>query len=312
VRAGLLSDPRVIALLRTTFIPCHCSALNTAECMHDPRDAELLRKIAGKSAGRYQGGERESFVLPDGTMQDVFLSLHGSDQHNGQAHMNGKGRRSDDAVQPFRKFAGKALKTIAVELPADWDAIWDGTAACVAEVLAEVPRGPVPEAGKQALRVWSRNSYRWYDDLHGSELVALPDEVVAGWCQQLTGNGSTARLPAGRFLALGRAMVPRGQVATTLADESISGELVLTAESIDGSTVRGSVTGNFQLEPKVKAEVSRRENAATLFRSRGELRCASARVELEWRPEFARLPREFPPRQALAIEWVATPPDKRP
>ena len=45
MRAGLLSDPRVVVALRTLFVPVHMTALNTAHCMHDPRDEALLKEV---------------------------------------------------------------------------------------------------------------------------------------------------------------------------------------------------------------------------------------------------------------------------
>src|SRR5690606_309581 len=123
----------------------------------------------------FDGGEREAFILPDGRMLEVFMSLHGTWRLNGKTHYTRAGRRSEDAVALFRQHAETALRAVPAGLPADWDAIWAGTAEEVEASAAEAPRWPVPAAGRQALRVFSRNSYRMYEELAGCELVLLDD-----------------------------------------------------------------------------------------------------------------------------------------
>lgn len=311
----------MVALLQTAFIPCHISARNTPECMHDPRDVDLLGHYARTTGEQFQGGEREAFVLPDGTMQQVFLSLHGPDRWNGQLHMTAAGRRSELAVQPFRQHAERALRA-AGGLPEAWDAIWRGEHELVRQIAATAPRWPEPEPGALALRVFVRNSYRMYDDMHGCELVPLAETVVADWCRELAAVGDRAALPDAAFRDLARAMVPRGQVDTTLADGSIAGRLELAVQAVDGDLVRGRVTGHFALLPQDKAEVGRRPNAACRFTSEGrlvgrfvldraagqvrELRVGATGVALDWRSGGASV-REFDPFHAIGIELVAGP-----
>jgi hypothetical protein len=163
VRAGLLSDPRVVVALRTLFVPVHCSALNTPHCMRDPRDVELLRSHAGAATDRFIGGEREAFLLPDGTMQRVFLSLN---QGSSSQYTAAK-RRADSATREFRHHGAIALRDSGDgEVPAEWRRLWDGEHEALAPLADERPRWPAPPPGRQGFRVFVRNSYKMYDDLH--------------------------------------------------------------------------------------------------------------------------------------------------
>jgi hypothetical protein len=320
VRAGLLSEPSVVALLREKFIPCLLSARNTAECMVDPRDAALLASYARASSERFVGGEREVFVLPDGTMQDVFTSLRATEKAD---HMTAAGRRAEIATAKFRAHAERALRSWGGVLPEDWAGYWDGSAPGVAAIAAATPQWPTPTAGRQAFRVFVRNSFRMYDDLHGCELVGLDDAVVAALGEELRDVGAEARLDAHAFRALVRAMAPRGNVAPRLADGSIDGELVLRVARCDGDVVTGVVTGRFAFAPKTLDEAGRRHSAACLFESKGalrgeftfdrasgafrSLRCVATDVDYRWisrSPGFADLPTWFAPRHRIAFEWV--------
>ncbi|MBK8099766.1 MAG: M23 family metallopeptidase [Planctomycetes bacterium] len=268
MRAGLLSDPRVVALLRERFIPCLLSALNTADRMADPRDAALLQSYVRDGGERFRGGEREVFLRPDGAMLDVFMSLHGPSA-GGQTHMTAAGRRSEPACAAFFRHAELALRGPRGELPAEWLGFRTGTAPEVAAIATMAPSWPMPPAGTSALRVFVRNGGHTYDELHGCELVALPKqrpELVA-----LTTVGARAPLPRPLFASLVRAMVPRGSVDTCLRDESIGGELtfVVTERHHDG--IRGELRGDFAMTPQTRAEVSRRENAASMFTATGKL-----------------------------------------
>lgn len=330
MRAGLLSDARVVIALRTLFVPVHITALNTPHCMHDARDVELLTKYAGDATDRFQGGEREAFVLPDGGMQRVFLSLNGHDVGDfgtGVAQYTAAARRSDDGTRMFRHHGAAALRDTHGEVPVEWRSLWDGTHPDLVAIASEAPRWPHPAPGRQGLRVFVRNSYRMYDDLHGSQLVLLPDDVVAAWTAPLTAPESRAQLPGEPFDALARAIVPRGQVDTELATASIHGRLTLVARSVDDEIVTGDVTGTFSLRPTLHAEASKRPSAAALFESKGtflgrftfdrgkctfrELRVVATDVTFEWKPRW-----EPPdgiglvnhaPRHQVAIAWVQTP-----
>lgn len=319
MRAGLLSDPRVVVLLRRAFVPCMISARNTPECLDDPRDLETLVGCASAGGDDFDGGEREAFILPDGTMQSVFLSLHGRVPDDGTTHFTCAGRRTEDAVIPFRQHAIAALEQAHGELPEDWDAIWAGDDPEVAEIAEAEPRWPVPAPGACALRVFARNSYRMYEDLSGCELVAIGSDVERTLCAALREEGDAIELPEPAFRDLVRAMVPRGQVDTRLADDSIEGRLELRVERAAADVVRGTVKGGFAMTPFERAEVGKRDNAACLFRSSGriegrfvidastqritELRAATTDVDLEWLPRFGVRAGEFAPRLAAAFEW---------
>lgn len=326
MRAGLLSEPRVIALLRTVFVPVHVSALNTPHCMQDPRDVELLTKYVSSQTDDFDGGEREAFVLPDGTMQTVFLSLSGhaiGDCIGKCSHYTAAGRRAEQASSCFRHYGAIALRAVHGELPEAWDQIWDSESAEVAAIEREAPRWPEPPAGRQGFRVFVRNSYRMYDDLHGAQLALLDDDAVAAWGRQLEQVGSRASLPRAAFVALAQAMVPRGMVDTVLDPESIAGGLELVATAVDEHRVTGTIEGSFGLKPKNISEVGKRANAAVLFESAGrfagrfvwdrdaghfeDLRIAAADVQFAWKPEGGGSSSDFAPRHQVGIEWVRGP-----
>lgn len=319
MRAGLLSDPRVVLLLQSLVVPCRITARNTAELLQDPRDLELLDDLAARTGEPFQGGERELFLLPDGTPQRVFLSLHGTDQRNGCVQFTAAGRRSAEASALFWRHAERALVAVHGALPAAFTAIRDGSAPGLEELGKAAPLWPRPAAGATALRVFVRNSYRQYDDLHGCELVAVPAAAGAALANGLQQAGDRAGLPAEVFLELARAMVPRGQVGTRLQDGSIEGGFVLCADAVEGGIVRGHVEGDFLLRPRELAEVSRRSNAACMFRSAGRfagsftldrqqgrflaLRVAAFDVQFEWQPRLG-FRGVFPPWYRIAIEAV--------
>lgn len=323
MRAGLLSDPRTVRLLQTLFVPCRITARNTADLLVDPRDLELLDRFAERTGERFQGGERELFVLPDGTPQRVFLSLHGLRREEHDTHYTAAGRRSEAALAPFLQHAERALRTLHGELPAAFAAIADGTDAALATIAAAGPRWPEPAPLASALRVHVRNSYRMYDDLHGCELVALDDAVLRELAAPLRAPGDAATLPRETFVALARALVPRGQVATRLAAESIDGELRLVVEDRDGDVVRGRIEGTCALAPTDRSEVGRRDNAACLFRSQGrlvgrfaldattltfaELRAALTDVDFAWQPRSGGHRDDHPAWHRAAFELVHGP-----
>jgi hypothetical protein len=290
--------------------------------MRDPRDIALLRSFVGNDTDDFDGGEREAFVLPDGTMSTVFLSLndHAVGEYGGVVKQyTAEGRRSDGAARMFRRHGAAALRALHGELPAAWHELWDVDHADVVAVQGEQPRWPQPPAGQQGFRVFVRNSYRMYDDLHGAQLALLPDAAVAAWGGRLATAGDRAALPDEAFLALARAMVPRGMVDTELAAESIEGRLELVATAAGDELVRGTVEGTFALEPQDLDEVGKRRNAAVLFTSSGrlagrftwdrctrtfrELRVVASDVEFWWKPKKG-LDTDFPPRHQIAVEWV--------
>ncbi|MCA8951932.1 MAG: hypothetical protein KDE27_20655 [Planctomycetes bacterium] len=323
MRAGLLSDPHVVALLRELFVPVHISALNTPDCMRDPRDAELLRNAIADDTDDFDGGEREAFVLPDGTMTRVFLSLHGREvgEHRSVAeHFTAEGRRAEAVVRTFRERGAMALTSVHGELPARWRQLWDDDDPTVAAIARMQPRWPVPPVGEAAFRVFARNSYKMYDDLHGVELAGVTAAEQREWLAPLA-EGRRAVLPASAFVTLARAMVPRGQVDTELGVDAIAGELALVPERSANGRIEGRVEGRFDLAPKSLAEVGKRESAACLFESRGRLvgefaldiatatlrlRVVARDVDFEWHSRGGWIDEWFEPWHRVAIEWVAT------
>jgi hypothetical protein len=320
VRAGLLSDPRVVVALRTLFVPVHLSALNTPHCMRDPRDVELLRGYAGVDTDRFIGGEREAFLLPGGAMQRVFLSLN----QGAISQYTAATRRAESATREFRHHGAIALRDVHGDLPAEWRLLWDGEHEALAAVAAEPPRWPQPATGEQGFRVFVRNSYKMYDDLHGAQIASMTVAQVERWLAPLRAAGDRAGLAREAFTALARAMVPRGQVDTELRPQSIDGALELVAETVDERHVRGRVEGTFALTPADKDEVGKRRGAAALFASHGRLagrfafdraagtfvalRVAAHDVRFEWNPGVAPEPSWFAPWHRVGIEWVAAPP----
>lgn len=316
-------------MLRTLFVPVHISALNTPHCMRDPRDVALLTSLVAKDTDDFDGGEREAFVLPDGTMQRVFLSLNGhalGDYDSVGKQYTAAERRADASTRMFRHHGAIALRTLHGELPAAWRELWDAEHPEVAAVAAASPRWPEPAAGEQGFRVFVRNSYRMYDDLHGSQVTAVDAAVVAAWGGKLAAAGDRAELPREPFVALARAMVPRGMVDTELAPGSITGKLELVAQAIDGERVTGIVEGTFALKPTDLDEVGKRRNAAVLFTSAGrftgrfvwdrgattftELRVVATDVQFAWQAMGNRR-EDFAPRHQVGIEWARRGPDPR-
>ncbi len=323
MRAGLLSNPCVIAQLQTNFLPVHISALNTPECMHDPRDVATLASFATDDTDRFQGGEREAFVRADGTMGTVFLSLSGSEVRGNEFHCSqytAPLRRDDSVVRLFRYYGAVALRTTNDALPSSWRELWDPEHPLVTSIASALPRWPEPRAGEQGFRVFVRNSYRMYDDLHGSQLALVDGPALATWTQHIAELGIATKLPEASFRALADAMVPRGGVDTRLDDASIAGDLLLRPEAIEGPYVVGTLQGSFALTPTRSEEAGRRPSAAWLFHSKGQLvgrfrwnrengqfeqlRVVADQVDFSWDPPDRDRPDYHAPRHQIAFEWV--------
>lgn len=316
----------MIAALRELFVPVHITALNTQQCMRDPRDAAILRANIRDDTDDFDGGEREAFVLPDGTMQRVFLSLHGYEcgENEGRcSHYTAAGRRDEEVTRVFRANGAIALRAVHGELPQRWRELWDDGDPAVAAIAQEPPRWPVPAPGHAEFRVFVHNSYRMYDALHGQQLAAPMPADVASWLAPLAGGEPRAELPQAAFVQLAQAMVPRGMVDTELAVTSIDGALALVVEREHDGIVEGRVEGRFALLPKSEAEVGKRFNAACLFRSEGalrgrftfaragrrllSLRAVATDVAFEWLPDGGPDATGFAPWHRIGIEWVCTP-----
>ena len=103
----------------------------------------------------------------------------------------------------------------------------------------------------------------------------------------------------------------------------MGGRLAFVAERSDGDRLFGRVEGSFELLPKTKREVAKRENAACLFRSEGRLRgtfeldrrtgrivalrAAATGVAFEWRPGYSPRDEDHEPWHAIGFEWIETP-----
>lgn len=323
MRAGLLSAPCVIAQLQTNFIPLHISALNTPECMHDPRDAQTLRSFASGDTDLFQGGEREAFITAEGKIGTVFLSLNGSEAtgYSPQcSQYTAPFRRADSALRLFRHYGSIALRATNDELPQSWRDLWDPQHALVTYIASACPRWPEPRTGEQGFRVFVRNSYRMYDDLHGSQLALISTPALTTWTQHIVELGTPSKLPEAAFRELAGAMVPRGGVDTRLDDTSIAGELTLRPEAIEDQYVVGTLQGSFALTPTRSEEAGRRASAAWMFQSKGQLvgrfrwnrrhgqfeqlRVVADKVEFTWNPPDQDQPDYHTPRHQIAFEWV--------
>lgn len=314
MRAGSLSDPRIVALLTEHFVCARIPELCTKSLIPDRRDVELLERLHADAMqlsvpGRvgFLGGEREAFLSPDGELLDVFLTL-GTQGHEDSQFQHVQRRKPEAAVQMFFRQAAAALRTVTGGLPADFEALRDGTAPAVEQARRALrPQGKVP-AGQTVLRVSVRNDRLMYSALVGDELWLLAKEQARALLPGTLAAGSTSRWPDSSFLALAHQTYPRGHVAPQLDDESITGGITTRITTADGDLVRGTFTGALGQEPSRPGELGMRDNArvswklsATLRgdfefdRARGEftrLRLASVASELEHtrfsRPEYPK------------------------
>lgn len=267
MRAGSLSDPRVVALLRRHFLCVHIPELQTEDLIEDRRDVALLRHLDatlantkpmtfGVQTPRLQAGEREVFLTPDGTIVDIFLSLNAGGQ--GQKQYTESVRAAPEAaVERFFAGAAKVLKATFGELPEDFAALQEGTAPAVAEVRGLKLPAPVGPAQGTALRIHTRSNFVMYEALTGSETVLLQPSEVKGLFP--SSPGTEVRWPTGIVHRLCRAMYPRGAgVVLEFAPDSITGDLCAAATHLEDGLVRGTLQGSYRLTAETEEERGRR------------------------------------------------------
>ncbi len=261
VRAGSLSHPRIVALLRKYFVCAHLPLLTTADLIPDPADVELLRGYDAQTKGMLTAGEREVFFTPDGRLVDLFLSLNEGKKQYALAN------RADpaDALRRFFEGAARAWTATRGPLPGDWEALRDGSAPEVERVRRMPLPAPAPERDLLSLRVALRHDAIMYEELAGWERVSFSREEA----RALAAPGAW---PAASFRRLARAFIPRGGgVDIRLEDGSVRGSLSTAVAASTGSEIRGTFEGRFELAPSRDAERGRRENFRPWVESKGDL-----------------------------------------
>lgn len=277
MRAGSLSDARVVALLRKYFVCARLPELSTKDLIRDPRDIALLERLHAEAmAGPYPrrpgffGGEREAFFTPDGEVLDVFLSL-GTQGRSDSQFLVEQRARPEAMVQRFFERAASALRAVHGALPDDFEALCDGSAAAVAEVAASVVPHPRVASDGPALRVSVRNDRVMYTELCGQDLIAWKDAELAQLLPDCSVGERARKWPRAAFLRIAHASYPRGAVLPRLRDESILGELHMLVDEVTDAAVRGRIEGRLELRPTTGEEVGARKEARMPFELRMEL-----------------------------------------
>ncbi len=267
MRAGSLSDPRIVAVLQKYFVCVHMTELCAKDLIKDPADVALLERYHKSSNGMFFGGEREAFFTPDGRLLDVFLSLHAGD-----SQMTAAGRLAvDPAVTRFLRSAANAYEKTHGSLPEDWRALCRGVAPEVAAVRAAKPPKQTAAAGELRLRLAMRHDWMLYTDLSGWEHIVFRDAE----CLPMVPDGrvdAMRRWPRKMFLRLARSLYPRGGgVVVDVEDASITGFLESRATQVTATEIRGTIRGTFELRPQSDRERSRRDTYRPFLWSRGKL-----------------------------------------
>lgn len=262
MRAGSLSDPRVVALLREHFVCVHMTELVTRHLIQDPDDVALLEKYEQELqetrppylTPSLQGGEREVFFTPDGELVDIFLSLNKGQK--GQQQYSVKGRRDPRAaVRHFFRAAGHVLRKTHGKLPANFESLRDGTAPAVAVARKSSITLPEPDSDHTDLRVWVRNDLLMYDGLVGFDTCRLTPEEARRLLPPKLEKGAATDWPVALFRRFGHATYPRGAgVLLSLEDESITGKVRATVERVSGNLVSGTLRGHIKLEAPTQKE----------------------------------------------------------
>ncbi|MEZ5988829.1 MAG: hypothetical protein R3F30_06845 [Planctomycetota bacterium] len=290
MRAGSLSDPRIVALLRTHFVCVHMPELCTKELIEDPADlalleryhAALLRREPRHLTPTLFGGEREVFLTPDGELVDIFLSLNAGPQDQKQYDLANRAR-PEAAVRRFFEGARKVLARLPDGVPADLAALADGSAPAVAAAARLAPGPALSPPGSRVLRAHVRNDLPMYEGLVGSDDLVLDEAGLAALLPARAEVGAARAWPRERVLALARAVQPRGAgVLLRPADGSIEGEVRAVVVEVDGDRVRGRLEGRLAIGAPTAEERGRRDTYRPF-------RAASARVVGDFVLEGGRL-----------------------
>lgn len=278
MRAGSLSDARVVALLQKYFVCARMPELSTKELIRDPRDVELLQRLHGEATSTeyptrpgFFGGEREAFFTPDGEIVEVFLSLGTQGKPDSQ-FLAEQRAKPEAKVQRFLGKAARALELAHGELPADFAALCDGTAPEVAAVRASAVPAPPACAEGIALRVSVRNDRAMYTELCGTDAVVFAATELQALLPDPGTGERELEWPRAAFLRIAHASYPRGEVWPRLRDESVHGSLRTLVTEVTPSTVSGTFAGTLALLPTSREELGARKEARMQF----ELRTALA------------------------------------
>lgn len=278
MRAGSLSDARIVALLQKYFVCARMPELSTRELIRDPADVALLERLHREASSTeypfrpgFFGGEREAFFTADGDVVEVFLSLGTQGQPDSQFQAEQRAQ-PEAKVQRFFAKAARALTAVHGDVPEDFAALRDGTAPEIAAVrAAPIPLPSGACDSEPALRVSVRNDRAMYTELCGTALVTPTAQELAAVLPDLAAGAREQEWPRALFLQLAHASYPRGEVLPRLDDESIHGTLRTVVDEVTATTARGRFAGSLALLPTKREELGARKEARMQFSLRTEL-----------------------------------------
>lgn len=273
MRAGSLSDPRVVAVLRKYFVCVHVPELCTEELIRLDEDRRWFKALDARLAGDrphgpFYGGVREAFFAPDRTPINRFATLYPGDFADSQLVRRTRAR-PDAAVTKFFRHAAAAMRAVHDDLPADWPAFVDGTAP---EVEA-VRRLPIPDDPPGTVRAWVRNDRLMYEGLVGGECITLSSDELRRLVPDPPTAGASTAWPRELFVRIARACYPRGEVWIALEDASIHGLVETRVTHRADGHVYATLDGTLRLEPQTARERGRRASCLAWARTslRGEI-----------------------------------------
>ncbi len=270
MRAGTLSDPRVVAVLRKYFVCVHVPELCTEELIRLDEDRQWFRALdrtlrGERPTGPFWGGVREAVFAPDRTLLTRFATLYSGDFRDSQLVRRVRAQ-PDAAVRKFFRHAAEALRACHGELPSDWEAFAKGTAP---DVLA-AREATVPDDPVGTVRAWVRNDRLMYEGLVGGETIRLSAEELRHLAPETLTVGASSAWPRALFVRVLGACYPRGEVLMALAPDSIHGLIETRVVGRSGSEVRATLHGTVRMQPRTDRERGRR--AACLAWARATLR----------------------------------------